>query len=182
LILRPTSFSIRELHKFSLLAAVAVASAIKKIAHLDCFLKWPNDILIGDKKVGGILLEAETKDEEISTVVLGIGINVSTKVLPKAATALFLHTEKKLINSEILKVILKEIEAFYLKAKEEGFAFILREWREYCPLWGKKIKVKILDQEILGVAKGIDEAGFLILEKKNRATVKISSGDVTKVE
>ena len=71
-----------ELPKLTLTAAVAVVEALKEVTALEIGIKWPNDILFGGKKLGGILTEMETESDQMSHVILGVGLNINTQVFP----------------------------------------------------------------------------------------------------
>lgn len=180
LVLRPNFILINEIPKITLLTGLACIYAIKKVTNIQCSLKWPNDIFLGEKKLGGILSEINAEQDKVNFIVLGIGININTKDLPREATSLFLYAKRTFSRIEILKRILEELEALYEKARKEGFGSILKEWQRFCHLWNKKIKVKILNREIKGKALGIDRNGYLLVKKDNEYIEVISAGDVTK--
>jgi len=181
LLLRPQFLLPTEIPQITLLSGLACVYGIRKSTSLECLLKWPNDILIEEKKVGGILCEVSCEQDKINFVIVGVGINVNSRDLPPQATSLFLYARKKFLRVEILKNILEEMERLYEKAKRGGFKKILKEWESFCSLWGKRAKVKFLDKEIEGQAQGIDERGYLILRKDNGLLEKVCAGDVIKV-
>jgi BirA family biotin operon repressor/biotin-[acetyl-CoA-carboxylase] ligase len=181
LILRPQSLLINEVPKITLLAGLSCIYGIKKVVDLDLSLKWPNDILLGDKKLGGILCELDAEQDIINFIVLGIGINVNTKDLPQSAASLFLYGKRKFPRVDILKSILEEMEVLYERAQKNEFSSILKEWESFCSLWGSRVRVKILDREVEGEAVGIDERGHLLLRKENGLLETVSAGDVEKL-
>lgn len=181
LILKPSFILINEIPRITILAGLACIYAIKKATKIECSLKWPNDIFLGEKKLGGILSEINAEQDKVNFVVLGIGINVNTKDLPPEATSLFLYTQRRFLRREIVKHLLEEMEALYEKARKEGFDSILKQWQNFCCLWNKKIKVKILNRQISGIAVGIDRNGYLLVKKENQDIELISAGDVTKI-
>jgi len=181
LLLRPYFLSIQEIPQITLLIALGCLRGIKKATGVECSVKWPNDIYLKGKKLGGILCEINAEADRIHFVVAGIGINVNSKDLPSQATSLFLHLKKKVSRVEIAKRILEEIEVCYRQAQREGFSNLLEEWGQFCPLWGKRVKVKVFDKQIEGEAAGIDERGYLLLRKDNGLIEKVSAGDVTKL-
>lgn len=179
LILRPKFILLDEVAPITLLAALACIYALKKTVDLNYSLKWPNDILLGGKKIGGILCEIDAEQDKINFIVLGVGINVNSRSLPPPATSLFLAAKKTICRAELIKRILEEIEILYRRAEQEKFSFVLRQWQKFCPLWGRRVKVKILDHEIEGQALGIDEKGHLLLRKEGGIVERVSAGDVT---
>lgn len=181
LLLKPDFLSIQDMPKITLLVVLGCLYGIKKATGIECAVKWPNDIYLQGKKIGGILCETNAEVDKIHFVVVGIGINVNSKDLPSEATSLFLHLKKKLSRVEITKSILREIEICYLRAKQEGFRNLLKEWESFCFLWGKRAKVKVFNQEIEGEACGIDEKGYLLLRRDNGFVERISTGDVARL-
>jgi len=89
--------------------------------------------------------------------------------------------KKKVSRVETAKRILEEIEVCYCQAEREGFSSLLKEWGQFCFLWGKRVRVKVFNKRIEGEAAGIDEKGYLLLRKDNGFIEKISAGDVTRL-
>ncbi len=181
LLLKPYFLSIQEVPQITLLIALGCLRGIKKATGVECSVKWPNDIYLKGKKLGGILCEMNAEADRIHFVVAGLGININSKDLPLQATSLFLNLKKKVSRVEIAKRILEEIEVCYRQAQGEGFSNLLKEWSRFCSLWGKRIKVKVFNKRIEGEAAGIDEKGYLLLRKDNGLVEKVSAGDVTKL-
>ncbi len=180
LLLRPHFLLVREVSQITLLIALGCLQGIKKATGIECSVKWPNDIFLKGKKLGGILCEMNAETDRIRFVVVGVGINVNTRDLLPQATSLFLNSKKKVSQVEIAKRILEEIEACYRRAKRVGFASLLKEWEQFCFLWGKMVKVKVFNRTIEGEAIGIDESGYLLLRCDSGLIEKISAGDITK--
>ena len=181
LLLRPNFLLIREVFPIPLLIALGCLRGIKKATGIECSVKWPNDIFLKGKKLGGILCEMNAETDRIRFVVVGVGININTRDLPSQATSLFLNLKKKVSRVEIAKRILEEIEACYFIAKRVGFTGLLKEWEQSCFLWGKRIKVKVFNRTIEGEAVGIDERGYLLLRCSSGLIEKISAGEVTRI-
>jgi len=181
LILKPNFLLIQEVPQITLLIALGCLYGIRKATGVECSVKWPNDIYLKEKKMGGILCEINAEADKIHFVVAGIGININSKDLPSQATSLFLNLKKKSSRVNVAKRILEEIEICYRQAEREGFSNLLKEWGQFCSLWGKRVKVKVFNKRIEGEAVGIDEKGYLLLRKNNGLLEKISAGDVTKL-
>ena len=181
LLLKPDFLSIQEVPQITLLIALGCLRGIKKATGVECSVKWPNDIYLKGKKLGGILCEINAEADRIHFLVAGIGINVNSKDLPSQATSLFLNLKKKVSRVDIAKRILEEIEVCYRQAQREGFSNLLKEWGQFCLLWGKRVKVKVFNKRIEGEAAGIDEKGYLLLRKDNGLIEKVSAGDVTRL-
>ena len=180
LILKP-KLLIQDIPQITLLIGLGCIYGIKRATGIECQVKWPNDIYLDGKKVGGILCEIHAEADQVHFVVCGIGINVNTKDLPQEATSLFLNAKSKLSRIEITQRILEEIESCYVRAQDKGFSDILKEWGNFCILWGKRIRVNIAGNEVEGEASGIDEKGYLLIRKDSGFIEKISAADTVKV-
>ncbi|WP_159420541.1 biotin--[acetyl-CoA-carboxylase] ligase [Candidatus Kryptobacter tengchongensis] len=186
IILRPTI----PLEKFSILPflfSVSVAEAIEKNTNLKITTKWPNDLLINNRKFCGILMEASITADKGDFVILGIGINVNQSEFPKEiqdyATSLYLSTGKVYDRAELTKDILRQIEVDYEKLnKDRDFKSVIERWKKRCTMLGQKITVIQSGKTITGKAIDIDETGFLLLEDETSKIIKLSSGDVTVVK
>jgi BirA family biotin operon repressor/biotin-[acetyl-CoA-carboxylase] ligase len=166
---------------FTLLAAVSICEAIKEITVLDAQIKWPNDILIHNKKLGGILTELNAEMDEIHFVIIGIGLNVNNdkKTLISGATSLKSEKKENINRIELLQAILHKIEANYLIFQKKGSPLILEKWRDYNITLGRRVKIFSHRQHIEGEAIDIDSDGGLLLRKDSGLTQKITAGDVS---
>ena len=168
--------------KITLITGIAVVRLIRKLG-LDAKIKWPNDILIHEKKVCGILTSAITRDDKVDYVVVGIGINanvdISTfpKELRKSATSLKEESKKEVSIENIIKDLLYEIEIIYETFKEGKFAYLLNEWRMLSDTIGKKVKIKTRTEVIEGNAVGVKKDGMLIIELEDGSLREIFAGE-----
>ncbi len=164
----------------TLLAAVSICQAIKEITGLDAEIKWPNDILIGHKKLGGILTELSAEMDKINFVIIGIGLNVNNdkKTLVSAATSLKEQKKENINRISLLQEILRKIEANYLLFREKGAQPIIEKWREYSITLGRRVKVYCHKEHIEGEALDIDRDGGLLVRKDSGLTAKVMAGDV----
>jgi len=164
----------------TLLAAVSICEAIKEITGLDARIKWPNDILIGHKKLGGILTELSAEMDEINFVIIGIGLNVNNdkKTLVSAATSLKEQKRENINRIYLLQEILRRIEANYLLFQEKGAQPIIEKWRDYGITLGRRVKVYCQEEHIEGNAIDIDADGGLLVRKDSGVTLKVMAGDV----
>lgn len=174
-------FAPMESSKMTLLAAVAVANAIKKNG-LSCQIKWPNDILVDSKKLVGILTELNASMESINYLVMGIGVNtnISKKELPrdlKKIVTSFEIEDVSVNRTELLKEILGQLERYYDMAKTVGFGPILEEWRTLSGMLHKNVEVISHNTEYEGKAVDIDEDGNLLVET-DQGIKKVIAGDV----
>lgn len=162
-------------------AALAVAIAVENLFQLRTELKWPNDILVKEKKVAGVLIESSSKGEKIERVVIGIGININQTLFQGnfniAPTSLKTETgqtvNREILLSEFLNVFEEVLEQVVTKHE-----WLIKEWKERCRMIGEKISIKDGENIKYGIFDDIDENGFLILKNKG-VTEKIYYGDVS---
>lgn len=169
-----------QVPKMTLLAAVSVANAIRKLTALQTLIRWPNDILVNGKKLCGILTEMNAEADRVNFIILGIGINASTKMseLPNGATSLAEEGAKDISRVELFKKILMELEAHYILFTKQGFAPIVRELQNLSAILGSRVKIISHNEKIEGQAQGIDADGALIIRLDNGFQRKILAGDV----
>ncbi len=163
-ILRPRIDS----HLISLLGGVAIVSALEKFNIKAC-LKWPNDVLLNGKKLAGLLGEVHK-----GYVLLGMGINLQNEIPPELKdTAINLP---EINREELLPRILEELDNMLSMEKED----ILNLWREKNCTLGRKVRVREIE-EYDGIARDIDEKGFLIVESEGKIR-RVMAGDVEILE
>ncbi|MDO5836470.1 MAG: biotin--[acetyl-CoA-carboxylase] ligase [Methanobacterium sp.] len=169
----------------TLLTGVAVAETLNHECGLDVGIKWPNDILIGEKKVCGILTEASARKGELDYVVVGIGIDLNVDVdefppdLREGATSLKSELEKEIPGEKLVQNFLLNFENLYHDFKKGQFSDILNQWRKLSTTIGSTVKVEKRGRTIQGEAVGITKDGILILEMDDGSLRKIISGECT---
>jgi BirA family biotin operon repressor/biotin-[acetyl-CoA-carboxylase] ligase len=157
----------------SLLAAVAMIDAAKLPSMRS---KWPNDLMVGDRKVGGILAEASIADGAVGHVVVGLGLNISSSGLPGDRASTSLVEEGADPNPErILRDYLSEFADYYFGPEfPDG---VVGRYTHICSTLGRRVRATTTDgEEVEGVATGLDERGALILDSEGSRT--ISFGEV----
>lgn len=169
----------------TLLTGVAVAETLKRECNLEVGIKWPNDILIGDKKVCGILTEASASKRGLDYVVVGIGIDLNVNVddfppeLREGATSLQRELEKEISGVKLVQNFLLNFENFYNDFKNGQFQHILNQWRRLSTTIGSTVEVQKRGRTVRGEAVGITKEGVLILEMPDGSLRKIISGECT---
>jgi len=162
-----------------LLAGVAVAETIRERLGAEVALKWPNDVLVGERKAGGVLLEAGWSDDELTYFLLGIGINLNNQ-LPgglEAATTLRDETGVEVDGDAFLGFLIDRI-ANLLGLLEDEPRSILERWRRLAGVLGENVTVSDASGEVYsGVAVDVDEEGALIVETGGSVR-RVFSGDV----
>jgi BirA family biotin operon repressor/biotin-[acetyl-CoA-carboxylase] ligase len=182
-ILRP-KISPHQASLITLMAAVATADAIQKFSGLFPLIKWPNDILLRDRKVAGLLNEIHSEMDRIHFVILGIGanLNMDEKMFPKeiraAATSLKIEMGRPVSRKVFLQFLLLELERWYAIFLREGSAVILKAWRDRAHIKGRRVKVTSFGEAIVGTAIDVDSDGALILETTDRRRKRIVAGDI----
>jgi BirA family biotin operon repressor/biotin-[acetyl-CoA-carboxylase] ligase len=179
LLLKP-KFILSETPLLTLLSAVSICEAIKEVAGLGCRIKWPNDIFLGNKKLGGILMELNAEADQIRFVVIGIGLNVNNENdnLPQQATSLKDYAKKEINRIVLLQEILRRLESNYLLLESKGGTPIIQKWRTFNLTLGKKVKIVSQHRHIEGQAVDIAGDGSLLVKKDSGAIEKITAGDV----
>jgi BirA family transcriptional regulator, biotin operon repressor / biotin---[acetyl-CoA-carboxylase] ligase len=183
-LLRP-SLPMNEVHLLTLVAAAATAEGIESQVDAQVGIKWPNDLLIGGKKVGGILMEVAGEQDEVEWVVVGIGVNVNTEYselpvsLRRTATSLKMVSGQVVDRSDLLAGLLLSLEKHYDHAAANGFERALSMFRERDYLLNKSVSVQTREGAVVGAASGIDERGALLVELPRRRIRRFHSGDVS---
>ncbi|MGB2600858.1 MAG: biotin--[acetyl-CoA-carboxylase] ligase [Candidatus Omnitrophota bacterium] len=179
LIVRP-DVETDEIPTITLIAAAGIISALKKSCGLDAKMKWPNDVLVNDKKLCGILTEIKAQPDQVEFLVLGIGINVNTPAskLPPEGTSVKIECGRSMDRLELTRSVLTEFESDYLKFNKEGFAALRKECMDCSATLGKKVNVMEHHRSTKGMAIDIDEKGALIIKTDSGQKKRIFSGDV----
>lgn len=186
IILRP-SMAPPQTPQITLMTAVAVARALREATGLNANIKWPNDILIADKKIAGILTEITTDMDAVDYVVVGLGVNVNTAAadLPPdirpIATSIRIESGSRFSRTDLLCSLLRHFESSYDTLKRDGFNPIMAQWRELSDIIGRPVYVDVLDVRHTGIVEAVDDDGVLILKDDNGRLHRIFSGDVTRV-
>ncbi len=154
---------------FTFAAAVAVARAAREVG-ADARIKWPNDVLCGDRKLAGVLTEMEGETGRISWLVLGVGVNadVDPDTLPAGTTSLRAETD----GVDRRRVLQGILEGLYDRRGLD----VLGEWRELSTTLGRRVRISTADGTVEGEAVDVTDAGALVVETADgRETV--TTGD-----
>lgn len=179
LLLRPKILP-QQAPLLTLMSAVSVCEAIKETVGLEAQIKWPNDIMIQQKKLGGILTELSAEMDNVRFIVLGIGINVNNnrKSLVVGATSLKEQKKENISRRDLLQEILCKIEINYLCFQEKGPRAIIEKWHGFNFTLGRRIRVSCQKERIEGLALDIDSDGGLLVRKDSGLIQKVTAGDV----
>jgi BirA family biotin operon repressor/biotin-[acetyl-CoA-carboxylase] ligase len=143
-------------------------------------IKWPNDVLIDDRKVSGILVEAENLPDGRHAVVIGCGVNIAHRPDNPLYPSITLNEAGATTSPEKLFAHLMQTLAEVLTLWDEGrgVAAVVREWKSHVKGIGKPITVNLSDRSISGVFSAIDDDGLLQLQLPDGGVMRIASGDV----
>lgn len=179
LILRP-KISPNQAPLLTLMTAVSVCEAVRNETGLTAQIKWPNDILIHHKKLGGILTELNAETDLSRFVIVGIGLNVNNekKAIPAGATSLKEQKKDDVNRLGLLREMLRKIEENYLILHKNGGRPIIDKWRNWNISLGRRVKVIYQKEHIEGQALDVDTDGGLLIRKDSGLTQKVMSGDV----
>lgn len=173
-----------RLPQLSFVVAIAVKEAlshfIPKSAKIT--LKWPNDILVNNKKIAGILLESEYvgKDPKVRKVIIGVGINIKhcPEDLEIEATFAQAYMDQEIKLDDVLEKWIISFDQWFRLWEREGFTKIRLVWLANAHGTGKMMRVRFAQQEYEGSFKDVDQEGCLILQLPNGKEKTIAAGDV----
>ncbi len=168
----------------TLAASVAVVEGISEYLGIVCGIKWPNDIIIGNLKLAGILTELSAEPGHINYVVVGIGINVNQETadfedeIKNRAQSLRIITGEPISRVKLLGSILKHFERIYSLMLDGNTGEIIERWNRYSVTVGREVKVVIKNIEYIGTAQAIASDGKLIVKCNDGVIREISAGEV----
>jgi BirA family biotin operon repressor/biotin-[acetyl-CoA-carboxylase] ligase len=184
IVLRP-KIEPKDTTLITIMTAVGCTIALRKVTGLDVTIKWPNDLIVSDKKIGGILTELRIAKKKVKYAVTGIGINVNmdSDALPdeikEIATSIKIETETTYSRAEILIEILNQIDYWYRILKEMRRKELLSKWQLLTSTLGRQVKITTSRETLTGLAESIDDEGMLVLRLPSGASRVIRSGDLT---
>ncbi len=181
-ILRPR-ISPAQAPRMTLVAGIAAAEMLLEgFPGLDVHIKWPNDILVGRKKVAGILTEIAGDMDEVGFVVSGMGLNVNGRRFPRGinsiATSLSLETGGPAARAPLVRGFLEAYEEWYDTFLSSGTGPILERWKSLSRTLGSRVLVDGPEGKISGIAKDIDRDGILLVVDDQGTVHPVFSGDV----
>jgi BirA family biotin operon repressor/biotin-[acetyl-CoA-carboxylase] ligase len=184
IILRPPIL-VKDAPLITLMAAVATAKATKVISGLQPQIKWPNDLLINNKKVAGLLNELRGKAGKVEFVILGIGINVNMTLgmvpgaMRSTVTSLREELGYDISRVEFLSGLLRELEGEYHTFLTGKPGRLLRQWEEFSQMVGRFVEMRSFNEVIRGRVKGIDSNGSLVLFAPDGSEKRVIAGDIS---
>jgi BirA family biotin operon repressor/biotin-[acetyl-CoA-carboxylase] ligase len=182
LVLKP-NIPIDHLFMLTLAGSVSVARVLRKMFDIGALIKWPNDIIIGDKKVAGILLELGAEGDRVKYCLVGMGIdaNISVDTLNESIrhmiTSISNEVDQEVDRAVVLAAILKEFEVRYDMIEQGEYEPVIREWKNFSSTIGRRVRINTLRNSFEGEAVDIDPTGALVVRKDNGKIEKVIAGD-----
>ncbi|MBU1298398.1 MAG: biotin--[acetyl-CoA-carboxylase] ligase [Bacteroidetes bacterium] len=174
--------SLAHLGMLPLFTAGAISKSIENVTGLITECKWPNDILINNKKITGILTESSFSEKILTRIIIGIGVNVNQDIfsdeIKNHAASLKIFLGKSVNRIKLLAEMLQALEDMYFKFLENRYSELILEWKSRCTMFGKSIYINQSGKIITGIALRLDNDGRLIIDS-NGSEIKVLAGDVT---
>lgn len=183
LVLRPDC-GVSQAAELSFVAALAVGDAIGSVAPplFEVRYKWPNDVLLNDRKVAGILLESRlTPGGALDWLILGVGINIvghPEETSYPATNLRFEGANAEVTDIAVLQAFCRHFLSWTNRWLEDGFAPVRRGWRSHAKGIGEAVAVTLGAEKVKGVFRDVDEHGSLIVETEGGGRRAITAGDV----
>lgn len=183
LLLRPKLLP-QQVQLLTLAAGVAAVRATRGAAGIEPGIKWPNDLLLGQRKLAGILSEISAEMDLVHYLVLGIGVNanIPEKAFPielaATMTSLLAETGRPVYRAGWVRLFLKEMEFLYLQALSQNFSAILAGWRDYSVTLGREVTIRLPGRQVRGFAENIDDSGALLV-RTSLGLETFPAGEVT---
>jgi BirA family biotin operon repressor/biotin-[acetyl-CoA-carboxylase] ligase len=170
----------------TMMAGLSAHAAVQSVTGLSVDLKWPNDLLINGKKVGGILTEMHAEPTQIRFVIVGMGINVNQEKFPAelaaTSTSLRMETGKTQSRLEVLVQFLRQFERDYQELQRDGASSVVKRFEAVSSYaQGKRVLVTNGKESFVGVTAGLEVEGLLRVKRDDGETIAVVAGDVTEV-
>jgi len=171
----------------TMLAGLSAHTAVLAETGLSAELKWPNDLLLNGKKLGGILTEMHAEPSAVRFVIVGIGINVNQEKFPAelSGTATSLRKETGRLHSrlEFLVKLLSQFETDYNRFLHEGAGYVVQRFELVSSFAnGRRVRVETGSETYFGTTDGLSPEGLLIVKKDSGPSVTVIAGDVSEVK
>ncbi|PTI87536.1 biotin--[acetyl-CoA-carboxylase] ligase [Mammaliicoccus vitulinus] len=182
-VLRP-DIPIQKMSTFNLFISLAIQEVIEQHYHIQCKIKWPNDIYIGNKKVCGFLTEMIADTDGVNAIICGIGINLNQtqeefdKVNQSRATSLNIENGKPIEPYQFLSVLIKAIEQRYDQFLNLPFSEIKELYKSKSMIWNKTLTYTEGNKQIVGRAIDIQDNGFLTVISEDGDLHQFMSADI----
>lgn len=163
----PISEGMAQIDGLSLVVGLAVARAVEKVIGTTAQLKWPNDVLINNQKVAGILLELVGDPADLCHVVIGIGVNLNmasdSQVIDQLWTSLYKETGRYIDRTAFAQILLESLERYLDKQKTHGFSSLKNEWLAVSAWNGRNVVLSSAHEVVQGRVLGVGDKGEICL-------------------
>jgi len=169
------------------LGALAVAEAVGRLTGRAATVRWPNDVLVGGRKLAGVLAEARGQGSRLEAVVLGIGVNVGQlpadfpEELAGIATSMAIEAGRPVDRVLAFQSIVESFEQGYDQMQRDGGARVLDDWRAAMSLVGEPVRLALSDRDVTGRVVAIADDGALVLEDEAGVKTAHHAGDVQRL-
>ncbi len=162
--------------KVNFAASLTLVKVLNTMYAINARVKWPNDILVDELKLSGMLSEMEVEEEKVSFINIGIGINVNNDPTQKEPQATFL---KKILGQEIQRreILSRFLDDFQERLEHQDLENIISQWKKHTITLNRHVKIVTTSKQFEGYAKDVDENGALILELTDGSVQKVVYGD-----
>ncbi len=178
------NLGLQSISPFSLVMGIVAARTLEACYSLPTpiTLKWPNDVWCNHQKIGGILIETQTYQQDASSVLISLGLNINMTHAPDDAiqqnwTSVRLQTGKYHDRNPCCRLLIQQLEQVIPQFEAEGFRPFMPAWKDKDALIGQPIQVKLGERVVSGEADGVNEQGQLCLYLPNSQTIALSSGE-----
>lgn len=183
IVLKPQNIESYPFPNLTQYLSVVLSKVLEKNFNLAPSIKWPNDILVNNAKISGILAESYMENNKIKGIVLGLGLNINLKSetlekIDQKAISIGILTGKQYDVEKVLKLICDEFFENYDDFIKNGFSYIKNDYIKRCSFLGKNILIREAGEKKLYFAESIDEDGLLVAIDESDNECKIITGDV----
>ena len=163
-------------HRLNFAASYTLVCIFREMFGIEALVKWPNDILVNEAKLVGILSEMETESDLVSFVNIGIGINANNNTSHVDQKAVSL---KEILGREVSRkeILARFLSVFNERLRSEDLEDIIDLWKEHNIILGRHVRIVTMNQEIEGLALDVDESGALLIELKKGEIHRVTYGD-----
>ena len=162
--------------RISFLASLTLARILNELFKIDARVKWPNDILVNELKISGMLAELEAEADRIAFINIGVGLNVNNdpSAIQPAATSI-----KDILGKPVSKkdILFRYLDAFEKKMQTAALDRVIQEWKQYTVTLNRDVRIVTGKEVFTGRAIDVDDTGALVLKCADGSLQKIRYGD-----
>ena len=177
-------YSLELFQGFSVFLGLEIVEQLTKKLHLNFKIKWPNDLILNNKKIGGILIDAISKGDRLNYLIIGIGINLNIesdsfpKELQTTATSISIEQNDIVNIEDIFSLVLNAQNKIFRNPSLERNIDIWGSWSLRSYTFNSEVIVDMFDEKIIGIEKGITSKGELLISFETGETRTISAGEI----